>query len=57
MISMDLKIIIINIVVKTIVEMIVKHIQICYIILVMIIDNVSYIKHVDKMVNIEKLWM
>ena len=57
MILMDLKIIIINIVVKTIVEMIVKHIQICYIILVMIIDNVSYIKHVDKMVNIEKLWM
>ena len=25
--------------------------------LVMTIDNVSYIKHVDKMVNIEKLWM
>ena len=57
MILMDLKIIIINIIVKIIVEMIVKHLQTCYIMLVMTIDNVSYIKHVDKMVNIEKLWM
>ena len=54
---MDLKIIIINIVMKNTVEVIVIHLQTCYIILVMTIDNVSYIKHADKMVNIERLWM
>lgn len=57
MISMDLKIIIINIVMKNTVEVIVIHLQTCYIILVMTIDNVSYNKHVDKIKNIEALWM